>query len=147
MSTPWVFKGEVEGRKTRGVASDTLAEVGKVMTREREVREVFKERAVELQARERVVALVAEHAPAVEAVVVELARHVQAVHPVVFTAAEEQQQDPRHRLLPQSMLLAQASPGEYRAHSPQEVQLEHPRRRALALQVVVELLEELTPPM
>ena len=146
-STPWVFRGEVEGRNTRGMASVTLAVEGKVMTREREVREVDRAReVVALQGRERVVALVVAQDPALVAVVLELLRQVQEVHPVVSTAVAEQQQDPRHRLVPQSALLAQACPGEYRAHSPQEVQLEHPRRRALALQVVVELLEELTPP-
>jgi len=51
-------------------------------------------------------------------VVLALAQQPHAVHPGVVTAAVEQQQPPRHRLVPQSKPLAQASPGDSSAHAP-----------------------------
>ena len=124
----------------------TFEEDGKEITRVRTVL-VFNVREEELHCRGIVtVALVERHDPAVEDVVVELARHLQAVHPGVLTAEEEQQHPERHRLVAQSKLVLQGRPGEYMTHSPHEVQLEQPRRRAEASHVVVDTLEELTPP-
>ena len=136
MSTPYVLRGEVDGRSTRGVASVTLAEGGKAMTRDRgtdvemdtvalhcKVVLVVAIKAVELQA------------PAVAAVVEALAQHAQEAQPRVCSAGAAQQQPPRHRLVPQSAGEAQASPGELSRQVPVLArQVAQPARAALGEQ-------------
>ena len=60
----------------------------------------------------------ARQAPAVGAVVEALDKQRQEVQPGVSSAEEAQQQPPAHRLVPQSALEAQGSPGENSTHAP-----------------------------
>lgn len=115
-----------------------LAEEGKVMRRDREV-VVLRER-VELHCKGRVAVVegVEVHCPAVSGEVekagVEL-KHWQDAHPGVSKAEEEQQHCPRHRLVAQSKLEAQVSPGEKVKQEPVAgAQRVHPMARAKALQ-------------
>lgn len=75
------------------------------------------------------------HRPALAAVVLALDRQAQAGQPGTSSAEEAQQQEPRHRLVPQSMLAAQASPGKLARQAPvRGEQARQPRRRAVAEQ-------------
>ncbi len=64
--------------------------------------------------------------PAVIGVVLVLAQQLQEVQPVTKVAEEEQQQPPKHKLVPQSKFVEHTSPGELRTQEPpimeQEVQ-------------------------
>ena len=88
-SCPKRLRGEVAGRKTRGVASVTLSAGGKEMTEDSATELLTLVEA--LQVRE-VVMGCRVHAPAVAAVVLALAQHWQAVQPTVSMALELQQQ-------------------------------------------------------
>jgi hypothetical protein len=62
-------------------------------------------------------------------------QHVHARQPEMERTEEEQQQPERHRLVPQSKLLAQASPGEASWHAPVNgAHAEQPALRAFAEQ-------------
>jgi len=62
-------------------------------------------------------------------------QHVHARQPEMESTEEEQQQPERHRLVPQSKLLAQASPGEASWHAPVNgAHAEQPALRAFAEQ-------------
>ncbi len=135
MSTPYVLRGEVAGRRTRGIASVTFAAAGNAMMRESGTEALMD--VVELHWRVEVVVgatAVELQAPAVVAVVDALDQQVHDVHPMVCTA-EEAQQHPRHKLVPQSAAEAQASPGELRRQAPNGGEhVTQPCRAALAEQ-------------
>ena len=60
-----------------------------------------------------------------------MAQHAHAVQPGTSSAEEAQQQPPAHKLVPQSALVAQASPGGSSVHAPvRRAQAEHPARAA-----------------
>ena len=84
-----------------------------------------------------------EQAPAVEGTVPSLPQQLHALQPGVRAADMEQQQPPRHKLVPQSKGVEQGSPGEKREQEPvkreQELQL---ARTALELQHMPPLQEE-----
>jgi hypothetical protein len=147
-SKPQALVGAVAGRKSRGTASVTFAEGGKVMSLLRET--VVLMGVVALQSREAAAAAVAAvalgggagalHAPAALAgVVVPLPpQHLQAPQPAencVKTAAALQQQPPRHRLEAQSKCPPQASPGMRATQVPlPRAQAPHPACTAVGLQ-------------
>ena len=75
------------------------------------------------------------HCPAVVTVVEGADKHRQAVQPVVTRAEEEQQHLFKHRLLEQSKLEVQFSPGEETMQEPEAGEHAlHPSLMALALQ-------------
>ena len=116
MSAPSLLRGAPTGRNMRGgEAADTLRSAGKAMTRDSSTLPLAE--AVALQGRvvlEGGGAAAERHTPAVAAVVAgggASPQQRQEAQPGVTSALEAQQQPPRHRLVPQSMLEAQASPG------------------------------------
>jgi hypothetical protein len=73
--------------------------------------------------------------PAVAAVVDAADQQAQDAQPSVCSAEEAQQQPPAHKLVPQSALAAQASPGELSWQEPKGgVQVAQPSSFAVALQ-------------
>lgn len=98
-SCPNLFRGEVAGRKTRGVGSVTLSAGGKAMTEDSATVELTLVEA--LQVREVVMGCrrpagggCAAHCPAVAAVVLALLQHWQALQPAVSRPLLLQQQPP-----------------------------------------------------
>ena len=136
-STPSALRVEVAGRKSSGEASVTLSAGGNAISDE--VRTVAF--AVAFVAVQGSVTLGAGRGaaaswqlPAVLAVTF-APQHVHARHPEMERTEEEQQQSERHRLVPQSKLLAQASPGEPSWHAPVNgAHAEQPALRAFAEQ-------------
>jgi hypothetical protein len=120
MSTPTWLRGELASSTSRGASllllppAVALAQGGKLMAREEELAPVPAEEEDEAQ-----VALEsrgdeggARQEPAVLRDTPELPQQAQAGQPGVSRALAEQQQLPRHRLVPQSKGLEQGSPGE-----------------------------------
>jgi hypothetical protein len=106
---------------TKGEGPVTLADAGKEITRE-SATVALRDNDV-LQGRVMVNSLsvpaaVAVHMPAIDAVVCGDDQQVQEVHSEVERADEAQQQPPRHKLVPQSALEAQVSPGELSTQVP-----------------------------
>jgi hypothetical protein len=121
ISTPKVFNGAVAGINTNGVIPLTLADGGKMITRENATEEfcVFDEMSQGTDAIVCSVVVVggrdiedAVHLPAVDEVVPFTLRQRQAEQPAVINADAEQQQPPKHTLVAQSKGEVQVSPGE-----------------------------------
>jgi hypothetical protein len=136
MSTPMALRGDAAGRNTSGAAPVTFAAAGNEITRERATLAVRDVLALQGSvALERVVVAVTLQDPALAAVVEGQARQRQEAQPTACTAEEEQQHPPAQRFVPQSALVAQASPGELRRQAPKGgVQTAQPRVFAVALQ-------------
>ena len=131
------MRGEVVGRNRRGaVAVETPSALGKVMREEAVMPAEEAEESVLQGSRggggEEVGEGVSRHTPALAAVVAASLRHLQAGHPAMSRAEEAQQHPPRHKLVPQSMLLLQLSPGKLDTQAPvRGEQALHPRRTAV----------------
>ena len=129
ISTPKVLIGAVAGINTNGVIPLTLADGGKLMTRESATVEfcVLDEVSQGTDAIDSVVGGIdiedAVHLPAVDGVVPFTPRQRHDEQPAVFTADAEQQQPPKHTFVEQSKGEIQLSPGEYVRHDP--VCIEH----------------------
>ena len=118
ISTPKVFIGAVAGIKTNGVIPLTLADGGKLITRESATDEfcVLDEMSHGTDAIVSVVGGIdiedEVHLPAVDAVVPFTLRQRHAEQPTVINADAEQQQPPKHTFVAQSKGEVQVSPGE-----------------------------------
>ena len=138
MSWPAKLSGEEAGRNTSGAAPLTLSAAGKAMAPD-SASEALPLLALAPHVSDDAVrgscGGCTRHCPALAAVVFALAQHWHAEQPLVSMAAPEQQQPPKHALVPQSALLPQASPGESKRHAPvPEPQAKQPARAAVAEQ-------------
>ena len=113
-STPSVLRAAEAGRKSSGDASVTLSAGGNTMSEEVST-VAFAVEFVDVQGSVAFGAgwggAASRQVPALLAVTF-APQHVHARQPEMESTEEEQQQPERHRLVPQSKLLAQASPGE-----------------------------------
>ena len=125
ISTPKVLIGAVAGINTNGVIPLTLADGGKLITRESATDEFCVSDELS-QGTDAIVCSVVGgiaiddevHLPAVDAVVPFTLRQRQAEQPTVINAEAEQQQPPKHTFVAQSKGELQVSPGEYVRHVP-----------------------------
>ena len=121
MSTPSPLSGEPKGRNSSGTASTTLSAAGKAMTRDSSTAPLAEVVALQGSVTLGEVAIggaVRVHNPALAAVASAAPQHLQDAQPGATSAEEAQQQPPRHKLVPQSTLLLQASPGYRHTHAP-----------------------------